>query len=107
MSKRKLIITIVAVLLVVAALICCIPQYTRIDAVMDAAKIDKNGNLLGYTTVRIQSNRWDFLFFPSFFTLKVYDFDDYKSFTVTRHEAIEVTKKASTTDTKVKIKRKA
>lgn len=77
-QKVKRIITIVLIVAVlIGALLYFVPWPTRVNLVLNAAKLDKSGNSVGHSTITIKGVMYDYLFQKDSLSVSIYPFDDF------------------------------
>ena len=80
MYKRSIIIVIATVLVIAAALVCVIPQFTNVDATLNATKINEQGEALGTHEIVLRGNRLDYLLTDAALEVAISPFDSLSGF---------------------------
>lgn len=85
-QQIKRIITIVLIVVVlIGALLYFIPWPTRVNLSLNAAKLDKDGNAVGNSTITIKGVMLDYLFQEDCLNVSIYPFDNFKWIKLSNH----------------------
>lgn len=78
-KRNAILLSFIACILLLALALYLIPMPTRIDLVLDAVKVDAEGNELGTFQIQLAGFRYDYLFQKSRLNIDVQPFDEYAS----------------------------
>lgn len=80
MYRRSMIFVGVALLAIVAVLICVIPRFTKVDITLHATKTNSQGESLGEYEISLQGNRLDYISGNASLDISVSPFDELSQF---------------------------